>query len=329
MTKSTIIEIRHDPSSSFAIGSIPVFFSPAMVADSESFSPSAAKPAAAVESWRRLDIPITVIEPIPVSRGDLVRAHDPAYIDGVQSLRISNGFGNRLASVAASLPFTCGAILCAAREALRNGCVAVAPCSGFHHASYRRGGGFCTFNGLMVTATALRATGEAGRIGILDYDHHYGDGTDSIISRLQADWITHRSAGRIYSSPEDAVPFLSNIEQSIEAMRDCDVILYQAGADPHVDDPLGGWLTTEHLLERDQRVFQSAHALGVPVAWNLAGGYQSPLRKVLDIHDDTLRACGAEYLSRGMLLERTDGCRFDRGADGKFGRPAAMPHPVN
>lgn len=279
------------------VESVPVCFSSAMVADSGSFSPSAAKPAPAVESWRLLNIPMTVIEPLPVSRDDLIRVHAPAYIDGVLSGRVCNGFGNRSAEVAASLPFTCGAMLCAAREALRNGCVAAAPCSGFHHACYEHGAGFCTFNGLMVAALALQASGEAGRVGILDFDHHYGDGTDRIISRLRIDWIAHYSAGMTYSSPGDAARFLSAIADGIEKMRDCDVILYQAGADPHVDDPLGGWLTTEQLFERDRRVFQSAHALGVPVAWNLAGGYQSPLRKVLDIHDNTMRACAAEFLS--------------------------------
>ena len=78
-------------------------------------------------------------------------------------------------------------------------------------------------------------------------------------------------------------------------MRDCDVILYQAGADPHVDDPLGGWLTTEQLRERDRRVFESAQRLGVPIAWNLAGGYQEPLSKVLEIHDNTMRECERVY----------------------------------
>ena len=35
--------------------------------------------------------------------------------------------------------------------------------------------------------------------------------------------------------------------------------------------------------------------LAIPVAWNPAGGYQTPLRKVLDIHDNTMRACVAAY----------------------------------
>ena len=75
------------------------------------------------------------------------------------------------------------------------------------------------------------------------------------------------------------------------------MILYQAGADPHIDDPLGGWLTTRQLLERDRLVFEAAADLGIPVAWNLAGGYQTPLRKVLEIHDNTMRACAEAHLS--------------------------------
>ena len=266
-----------------------------MVAEAGSFSPSAAKPRAAVESWLKLsikvDIPIQVITPEPASVEDLARAHLPAFVDAVLSCRSDNGFGNRSKAVAASLPHTNGAMLAAAREALRNGRVAVAPCSGFHHAGYANVGGFCTFNGLMVTAMALHASGEASRVGILDFDQHYGDGTDNIINRLRIDWINHYSAGEHYGFATEARRFLSSIPALVAAMKDCDVILYQAGADPHIDDPLGGWLTTAQLFERDLLVFQAAAELGIPVAWNLAGGYQTPLRKVLRIHDGTMRAC--------------------------------------
>jgi hypothetical protein len=50
------------------------------------------------------------------------------------------------------------------------------------------------------------------------------------------------------------------------------------------------------LFERDQLVFEAAAALGIPVAWNLAGGYQTPLRKVTLIHDGTMRACAGAQL---------------------------------
>ena len=279
---------RHDPAK---LDAIPVFYSPLMAAENDSFSPSAAKPRAAVESWRKLDIPLNVMVPEPASVEDLARAHLPAFVDAVLACRSDNGFGNRSKAVAASLPHTSGAMLAAAREALRNGRVAVAPCSGFHHAGYANAGGFCTFNGLMVTAMALHASGEATRVGILDFDQHYGDGTDNIIDRLRIDWINHYSAGEHYGFPTEARRFLSSISGLVAAMKNCDVILYQAGADPHIDDPLGGWLTTEQLYERDLLVFQAAAELRIPVAWNLAGGYQTPLRKVLRIHDATIRAC--------------------------------------
>jgi len=184
-------------------------------------------------------------------------------------------------------------MLSAARWVLKHGGFACAPCSGFHHAGYDYPGGFCTFNGLIVTAVALKKEG-VSRVGILDFDQHYGDGTDDIIGRLKLDWITHYTAGRDYKRVNQADEFLSAIPAIVETMTDCDVILYQAGADPHIDDPLGGWLTTEQLARRDSLVFLTAARLKLSVAWNLAGGYQTPLDKVLDIHDNTLSACVAD-----------------------------------
>lgn len=58
----------------------------------------------------------------------------------------------------------------------------------------------------------------------------------------------------------------------IVGYRSLDVVLYQAGADPHVDDPQGGYLTTEQLAERDFMVFCECRQRGLPIAWNLAGG---------------------------------------------------------
>lgn len=273
---------------------IPVYYSPLMVAESESFSPSAAKPTPVVASWQQLGAPIDVIDPTPVTQEQLALSHEPGFVRDVLNGTRKNGFGNCSMEVARSLPYTSGSLLSAARAALEKG-VAVSPSSGFHHASYDRVQGFCTFNGLTVAASVLHKEGRVRRVGILDFDMHYGNGTDEILERLGIDWVTHFTAGRDYDSPSQAQDFLSSIERIVQQMCDCDLILYQAGADPHIRDPLGGWLTTEQLYERDKRVFANVHALGIPIAWNLAGGYQQPLRKVLDIHDNTMRACVGEY----------------------------------
>lgn len=271
---------------------LPIYFTPAMVADSHSYSPSAAKPARVMESWKRLGVPLDVRTPAPATRAQLHRAHDAAYVDGVLSLQRENGFGNRNAEVAASLPFTSGAMLEAASEAISNRRVAVAPVSGFHHAKYNEGDAYCTFNGLIVAALALIDAKLAKRVGILDCDHHYGDGTHDIIRRLDlSNSIQHDTVGAREFDAEHSEPFLQTLGRRVGAFADCDVLLYQAGADPHIDDPLGGWLTTAQLVRRDRIVFESAAIIGLPVAWNLAGGYQEPLRRVLDIHDNTLREC--------------------------------------
>jgi acetoin utilization deacetylase AcuC-like enzyme len=275
-------------------GAIPVYYSPLMIADSGSFSPSAAKPGPVVSSWQQLGVPIDVIAPTPVTQEQLALSHDPQFVREILCGERKNGFGNCSMEVARSLPYTSGSLLSAARAALENG-VAVSPSSGFHHAGYDRALGFCTFNGLMVTAAVLHKERRVRRVGILDFDMHYGNGSDEIIERLGIDWVTHFTAGKDYDSPAQAREFLSSVDAIVQTMQDCELILYQAGADPHIQDPLGGWLTTEQLHERDQRVFAAVHKLGIPIAWNLAGGYQQPLRRVLDIHDNTMRACAAEY----------------------------------
>jgi len=270
-----------------------------MTANAESFSPSAAKPALAVESWKELNVPIKTIAPQAVTTEQLSLAHDADYVKGVLNCTKSNGFGNRLPDVAAALPFTSGAMLAAAREAISNGLVAIAPVSGFHHAGYFDGGGYCTFNGLMVTAMMLGC-----KVGILDFDQHYGNGTDDIIRHLQLDDVVHYTAGNKYHDESQAEEFLERIPNIMKQFTDCEVILYQAGADPHIDDPLGGWLSTEQMFQRDRLVFETAKAMGLPVAWDLAGGYQKDIRAVLDIHDNTMRACWAVYGTCSTLVSK-------------------------
>ncbi|NUP09271.1 MAG: histone deacetylase [Polyangiaceae bacterium] len=277
-----------------------VFYCDEMVAHPSSFSPSAGKPAQVVDAWRTHGLPIEVVRPSSVGVQDLHRAHDPLYVDDVLALRRANGFGDRSAGVASSLAWTSGAMLSAARRARATRSVAVAPCSGFHHAGWDRGAGFCTFNGLMVAALALRELDGAASVGILDCDMHEGDGTDDIRRRLgESGQIRHFTAGATYHRPDQAASFLARLPAIVASMSDCDVLLYQAGADPHVQDPLGGWLTDDELRRRDEIVFESARRFGLPVAWNLAGGYQrdsnGTIAPVLAIHVATARACVEAY----------------------------------
>ena len=77
-----------------------------MVAQVHSQSPSAGKPALVVESWQERGFPIEIVAVEAASREQLKAAHHPEFVDGVLACRIENGFGNRQANVALSLPFT-------------------------------------------------------------------------------------------------------------------------------------------------------------------------------------------------------------------------------
>jgi len=287
---------------------IPVFYTPKMVADSGCESPSAKKPKEVVASWQN-KFPITILEPRPVTLSDYARVHAVDWAEDILRCKKPNGFGNKSPEVAAALPYTSGAMLQAARLAISTGAAAAAPCSGFHHAGYASAEGFCTFNGLMVAAFALKADG-IPRVGILDLDMHYGNGTVNIKNRFGADWITHFTAGLNWTRPDQAEAFLDEGLPEVLAhmiLDKVDVVLYQAGADPHIDDPYGGWLTTEQLRRRDAIVFDALSAAEIPaaeipVAWNLAGGYQrekdGSIPKVLEVHDNTMRECARVYCEK-------------------------------
>jgi acetoin utilization deacetylase AcuC-like enzyme len=288
------------------LNAIPVFYSEKMVADSESYSPSAAKPKAVVAAWQDMNVQLTLQEPVPATPSQFDLAHDSMYVSDVLTCKTHNGFGNCSTTIAQSLPWTTGAMLSAARAAMANGRVAVAPCSGFHHAGYDHGGGYCTFNGLMVTAMVLLGEGLVRRVGILDFDQHWGDGTQDIIDqrRLSAR-IRHYHPTMQRFSERSARRFLETLPEIVSGFADCDLVLYQAGADPHIDDPLGGWLTTKELKMRDHIVFAELARMQIPVAWNLAGGYQrdkqGTIRPVLQIHQNTMTECAEIHLAKAGL----------------------------
>lgn len=275
-------------------GALRVFYSLDLVSDSgKAGSPSDRKPREVAEALIATGWPLELVAPEPVAIADICRVHDATFVEEVLRLQRRNGFGSVSASVARSLPYTSGACYGSALAALTDG-ISASLTSGFHHAGPLGPRGFCTFNGLMITAARLLAEARIERIAIVDCDYHYGDGTQAIIDAQQlADRVLHLSLGQTYRRRTDALPYLAAIErlgETLAAFRP-DLVLYQAGADTHVDDPMGGLLTTEQMRERDRGVFATTRALGIPVAWNLAGGYQvepdGSIPRVIALHLNT------------------------------------------
>ena len=222
---------------------IKVFYSEDMISYSAyRISPSVTKPRFVAEALLKSGLPVEFQVPEPCSLLDLYQVHDRGYVDGVLSLEIRNGFGSCEKDVADSLVYTTGAMMDAAKYAIKNKTVAAALCSGFHHAFLDYGGGFCTFNGLVIAAMYLLDAELAKKIVIVDCDQHYGDGTQSLLGlhRLEAQ-VLHITFGEWFHSRRDAPAYLNRVNQLGDDFFKFkpDVILYQAGADSHRDDPLG------------------------------------------------------------------------------------------
>ena len=225
------------------MNSIPVFYRPEMSVESHGYSPSASKPQFVVDDWQASGLSIVVRSFEPATIADLCLAHDSDHVSNILEGRTSNGHGNAILEVSRSCLLTVGSFVAAADEALRNGKVACSPTSGFHHAGYDSCRGYCTFNGLMVAARKMIHRDVA--VAIIDCDAHYGDGTNEIIERLDvAKHVSHWTYGR----DMDRAFEWNGFESQIEAFfRDFDerstpsnrILFYQAGADVHVDDPLG------------------------------------------------------------------------------------------
>ncbi len=105
-----------------------------------------------------------------------------------------------------------------------------------HHASPDHCWGFCFFNNVAISIAKLKQKGLIERAVILDFDLHFGDGTDNIFGH---------TAQVNYFHPEsrDRREFVDGISRFL-AKQQADVIAVSAGFDRHEED-WGGQLRTE------------------------------------------------------------------------------------
>ena len=73
---------------------IPVFYSEHMLAETDSFSPSASKPRHVLAAWQKAGLPIAVHPFTAASELDLCLAHDAVYVRGILEGMLPYGFGN-------------------------------------------------------------------------------------------------------------------------------------------------------------------------------------------------------------------------------------------
>lgn len=275
-----------------------VFFNPKMSTPSHGYSPSGSKPAAAVADWQQRGLDIEIVDFEPATEADLCLAHDPKFVKYVLTRKINNGHGNKIKRVTDSCLWTNGSIIASAKAAITER-ITCSPSSGHHHSHRSSAGGFCTFNGLCVAAIKAINEGLVSRVGIVDCDAHWFDGVVDIIDRLELHDIVKawsfggQFGGRRSGFRQDDL--LQQLGETLAGMKDdgVELIIYQAGADPYVNDPLccGGGMTIEELRERDQFVFTTCQELGLATTYTHAGGYAKDehggISEVLEIHRNT------------------------------------------
>jgi acetoin utilization deacetylase AcuC-like enzyme len=190
-----------------------------------------------------------------------------------------------------------------------------------HHAEHARAMGFCLFNNVAVLARYLQRRHGFGRVLILDWDVHHGNGTQHIFEEdptvfyvslhqwpfypgTGAAWERGRGRG---SGTTLNVPLpLGTREQEYLASLDAkvlpaidafapEILLISAGFDAHADDPLGGLrLGDETFVEMSRSVLDLArrHCNGRVISL-LEGGYDlRSLARCVELHMGELLQAG-------------------------------------
>lgn len=201
-----------------------------------------------------------------LNKSDIALAHSTQYINDILNNNKSNGYHLFNKDIIKKIELDIAFFFYASMDAWINKSVTCSPTSAFHHAGYDFSGGFCTFNGLIITAQLLKLNFNIDRIAIVYLDIHHGNGTEDIIKKLGLNYIDHFSLEKELKKYKTNEELMNNLEYAIfNKIDQADIILYQAGADPHINDPLGGLLTTEQMYQRDLILFKLTKEMDVPL----------------------------------------------------------------
>jgi acetoin utilization deacetylase AcuC-like enzyme len=232
--------------------------------------------------------------PEPAARDHLLLAHRADYADAVLAADVAPAIARRIGfpvtqAVARRALLSVGGTIAAARAALADG-FAANVAGGSHHAMPDGGAGYCVLNDLAVAALLMLREGAVRRILILDLDVHQGDGTVACLNGVEGAFafsihaeknfpVRKLSGWRDIALPDGTGDraYLEALGAALPGLFDAarpDLVLVQAGVDPHGNDRLGRLaLSDAGLIAREALVRDRCQAHGVPFAATLGGGY--------------------------------------------------------
>ena len=261
-----------------------------------------------------------IFSPLSITRQDLERIHKRSYHEAFSRDQLTRPEQRRI-GLPATRPLVqrtwlaVGGTLLTAQMALRHG-VACHLAGGTHHAHPGFGSGFCIFNDVAITAKVLLDHGELERILVVDLDVHQGDGTaacfqnDSRVTTLSVHAASNFPLRKVSGDVDIALPDATGDDAYVEAIGDRvpqlldqhqpDLVLFNAGVDPHSNDRLGRLdLSDAGLLQRDQLVLDAALRRNIPIATVIGGGYDA-MKPLVRRHSIVVRAAVEQARLHGL-----------------------------
>lgn len=210
--------------------------------------------------------------PRPRTTGILGRAG--WYIGDLSAVIAEGSYGAILASAASAIS--------AADAVLAGEAAAFALCRPpGHHAYTDRGSGFCFLNNAAIAAERLRA--RFGKVAVLDFDTHHGDGTQAIFYR-RADVMF----GSVHTDPSAYYPHFVGYADEIGA---------GTGEGFNLNLPLAFGAGDAEFVEANKRLIERAKRFGaeglvISAGWD--AHHLDPLSK-LKVTNDAYARIGALY----------------------------------
>ena len=249
--------------------------------------------------------------PVPATETQIRIAHDPDYISSFRHGELSAKAIRRIGlpwseGVMQRTFLAVGGSLLTMELALQHG-LAAHLAGGTHHAHGDCGSGFCIFNDLAICALTALSRADVERVMIIDVDVHQGDGTARILANTN-NAITvsfhckQNFPARKAASDHDIefehgtgdADYLAVIEQQLPYLLEIynpDLVIYDAGADPHEDDALGLLkLSSAAIFARDYFVLRECRERAIPVSCVIGGGYMKDRQQLAKVHGIVHRA---------------------------------------
>jgi acetoin utilization deacetylase AcuC-like enzyme len=195
---------------------------------------------------------VEFVEARPAAEAQIAAVHTPEHIARIRRQGLYD-----IAALAA------GGAIQAATLGLAEPCFAAIRPPG-HHASAGSCWGFCFFNNMAVAIEALKRQGLIRSAYILDFDLHFGDGTENILGRKS--YVGIHNPGSY-----DREAYLQEVEQELKRFE-VDMIGISAGFDNHRQD-WGGLLQTDDYHAMGRMVRDAARRNGGGCFAVLEGGY--------------------------------------------------------